>query len=109
MTIVALPGRLEGAARLRVLAAVTEQAAAEITDQRRHGAADDPEPLSGPGAARHRNAAEEALRVGVTRVAEQYRRARRLDHLARIHHRHSVRDARDHAEVVRDEDQSDAE
>ena len=51
-----------------------------------------------------RHAAEEALRVGVLRVAEDLAGGPALDDLARVHHGHAVGDLVHDPEVVRDQD-----
>ena len=54
---------------------------------------------------RHRDAAQQPARVGVRAGrANSSATGAGLDELAGVHHRHPVGDARDHAEVVRDED-----
>ena len=51
----------------------------------------------------------QAARVRVTARAEHGRRGASLDDFAGIHHGHAVGDARDNAEIVRDEQERDAE
>jgi hypothetical protein len=56
-----------------------------------------------------RDAGEQAARVGVLRVGEELGGRRALHDLAGIHDRDAVGDARHHAEVVRDEQDAEAE
>ena len=94
----------------RMRAAVAEGAAGEVADQRRHHARDGAEPPARGGASGHRECSPmQPAGVGMARVGEHVCRRAILDDLAGIHDGHPVGDARDHAEVVRDQHHRDAE
>ena len=59
--------------------------------------------------ARHRHAAQQALRVGMLGVGEQLGGRRALDHFAGVHHRDAMGDARDDAEIVGDQQHAEPE
>ena len=88
-----------------VRAAIAELAAVQLADRRRHLAWDHPERFARPRAAGNRDAGEQPARVRVQRRREQRRHRRALDDLARVHHRDAIGDARDDAEIVRDQDE----
>ena len=105
-----LVARLRSKERLFDPAALRRVAAARSEPARRHG---------GGQIGRHarnrverlravmveaRDRAEERLRVRVPHVPEQLVRARALDDLSGVHHHDPVGSRRDHAEVVRDQD-----
>ncbi|MDT4844124.1 hypothetical protein FQZ97_780680 [compost metagenome] len=90
-------------------AAVEERAALKIAHQRGHDAGNRAQRCAGRRPARHRNTAQQPLRVGVAGRGEEFRHRSFLDDLARIHHRHLPRDARDHAQVMGDQHHGDAE
>ena len=61
------------------------------------------------GAVDARDRADQALRVGVARIAEQLADRRLLDHLAGIHHRHPLAGLGDHAHGMGDQHDRHAE
>ena len=60
------------------------------------------------GSSRRGNGAQQADRVGVTRVAIDVARTALLNELSGIHDVDSIRIARDHAQIMGDEHQGDA-
>src|SRR5260221_3643495 len=87
-----------------VRAAVAEAAAALLADEVRDEAGDRAEMLAAPGLAGHRDAAQQALRVGMQRPAEDLIDAAGLDDLPGIHDGDGGDDAGDDAEIVGDQD-----
>ena len=90
-----------------VLVAGGEGVALRRVNERRRHAGDDWQRLL---SARERGQrAQQPPRIGVARVVEDILRCAGLDDFARVHHGHAVGDARDNAEVVRDEHRRRAE
>ena len=93
----------------RMRAAAGEGATLRLADQRGDHAGDGAEPLAAPRAARHRDAGEQAARVGMRRRREDGGGGPRLHHLARVHHHDAGGDAGDDAEIVGDEHEAHGE
>ena len=93
-----------------VLAARREAAARRRVEQARHRAGNGLQPLLvRGGAVDARDRADQALRVGMARIAEQLLDRRLLDHLAGIHHHHALRGLGDHAHGMGDQHDRHAE
>ena len=107
-----LQRRIFGAAALdRQRAARREGAARRQVGQGRHHAGNFHQPRIGVGAERRhrRHRCHQAAGVGMPGIFEQRLDAGFLDLLAGIHHDDALRGLRDHAEIVRDQDQPGAE